>query len=46
MGDERAVEQEAERLIAGFDGAAAFLARNLTTGAAISYRPDAVMPTA
>ncbi len=46
MHDERAVEQEAGRLIAGFDGAAAFLARNLTTDATIGYRSDAVMPTA
>ncbi len=46
MSDERAVEQEAERLIAGFDGEAAFLARNLATGAEIGYRSDAVMPTA
>lgn len=46
MGDERAVGQEAERLIAGFDGAAAFLARNLTTGATIGFQSDAVMPTA
>lgn len=43
---ERSIEQEAERLIAEFDGDAAFLARNLTTGAEIGSRPDAVMPTA
>jgi len=46
MRDERAVEQEAERLIAGFEGEAAFLARNLATGAEIGHRPGAVMPTA
>lgn len=46
MSNERAVEQAAERLIVGFDGEAAFLARNLTTGAEIGYRPEAVMPTA
>jgi beta-lactamase class A len=46
MRDERSVEQEAEGLIAGFGGEAAFLARNLTTDAEIGYRPDAVMPTA
>ncbi|GEM_PF-731478 len=46
MSDERAVEQAAERLIADFDGAAAFLACNLTTGAKIGYRADTVMPTA
>ncbi|MDQ6832622.1 MAG: class A beta-lactamase-related serine hydrolase [Chloroflexota bacterium] len=46
MSDERAVEQVAERLIADFSGEAAFVARNLATGAAIGYRPDAVMPTA
>ncbi|HEY8293364.1 MAG TPA: serine hydrolase, partial [Thermomicrobiales bacterium] len=46
MSDEHNVEQEAKRLIAGFDGEAAFLARNLTTGAELGYRPDAVMPTA
>ena len=46
MRAERTVEQEAERLIADFSGEAAFVARNLATGAAIGYRPDAVMPTA
>jgi beta-lactamase class A len=46
MSDAPAVEQEAERLIAGFDGEAAFFARNLRTGAALGYRPGAVMPTA
>jgi beta-lactamase class A len=46
MSDERAVEQAAERLIADFDGEAAFLARNLTTVTEIGYRPEAVMPTA
>ena len=46
MSEERAVEQAAERLIADFDGEAAFLARNVTTGAAIGYRPEAVMLTA
>ncbi|MGI8687178.1 MAG: serine hydrolase [Thermomicrobiales bacterium] len=46
MSDEQTVEQTAERLIADFSGEAAFLARNLVTGAEIGYRPDAVMPTA
>src|SRR4051812_4368374 len=46
MDDERVVEQEAEGLIAEFSGEAAFLARNLTTGAEIGVRPDAIMPTA
>ncbi len=46
MGNKYVVEQAAERLIAEFSGEAAFLARNLTTGAEIGYRPDAVMPTA
>lgn len=46
MSDEQAIEQAAERLIADFSGAAAFLARNLVTDAEIGYRPDAVMPTA
>lgn len=44
--DERAVEREAARRIAAFDGEAAFLARNLATGAEIGYEPDKVMPTA
>ncbi|MHB8647607.1 MAG: hypothetical protein ACYDAR_17640 [Thermomicrobiales bacterium] len=39
------VEKMAGQLIADFDGAAAFLARNLTTGAEIGERPDVVMPT-
>jgi len=46
MGNEHSVESAAERLIADFSGEAAFLARNLRTGAEIGYRPDAVMPTA
>jgi len=46
MSDERAVEQAAERLITDFSGEAAFVARNLATGAVIGYRPDVVMPTA
>ncbi len=46
MSDERSVERAAERLVADFDGEAAFLAHNLTTGATIGHRPDAVMPTA
>ena len=46
MSDERAVEQAAERLITDFSGEAAFVARNLVTGAVIGYRPDVVMPTA
>ncbi len=46
MTDERAVEQAAGGLIADFSGEAAFLAHNLTTGATIGHRPDAVMPTA
>jgi beta-lactamase class A len=40
------VEAAARELIAGFSGAAAWFARNLTTGAEVGYRPDAVMPTA
>jgi beta-lactamase class A len=43
---ERAVEAGAARLIAAFEGEAAFFARNLTTGAEIGYRPDRVGPTA
>lgn len=46
MSDDRAVEQAAERLITDFSGEAAFVARNLATGAVIGYRPDVVMPTA
>jgi len=46
MGDEQAVEQTAERLIAEFSGEAALLARNLTTGEEIGVRPYANMPTA
>jgi beta-lactamase class A len=40
------VQQDAEQIINEFDGEAAFLARNLTTGDEIGYRADAVMPTA
>jgi beta-lactamase class A len=43
---EQTVEAETARLITDFAGEAAFLARNLTTGAEIGHRPDAVMPTA
>jgi beta-lactamase class A len=43
---EQTAEAEAERLITDFVGDAAFLARNLTTGAEIGHRADAVMPTA
>ena len=43
-------EQQSKRkqsgCIADFSGDAAFLAHNLTTGAEIGHRPDAVMPTA
>lgn len=46
MDPEQIVEADAERLIADFVGEAAFLARNLTTGAEISYRANMVMPTA
>jgi beta-lactamase class A len=35
-----------QELVAAFDGEVAFLARNLTTGEELSYRPDAIMPTA
>jgi beta-lactamase class A len=40
------VGQEILDLIGGFDGEAAFLARNLVTGEEIGYREDAVLPTA
>ncbi len=43
---ERLVEAEAGRLIAAFDGEAAFLARNLTTGATIGYGAGRALPTA
>ncbi len=43
---EQSAERAARELIAEFDGEAAFLARNLATGAEIGYRPDRVMPTA
>ena len=46
MAGERLVEREAARLIAAFDGEAAFLAHHLTTGAEIGHQPDRVMPTA
>ncbi len=36
----------AEELISSFSGDAAFMARNLTTGAEIAHLPDRVMPTA
>lgn len=38
--------QTARELCEAFDGEAAFMARNLTTGEEISWRPDRVMPTA
>jgi beta-lactamase class A len=38
--------QTALELTGSFSGEAAFMARNLTTGEEISYRPDRVMPTA
>jgi beta-lactamase class A len=40
------VDALAAELITAFSGQAAFLARNLTTGAEFSHRPDVVMPTA
>jgi beta-lactamase class A len=43
---EQRAEADARALIAQFDGEAAFLARNLATGAEIGYRADRVMPTA
>lgn len=46
MHGEQAAEQAAAGLVAEFSGEAAFLARNLATGAEIGHRPDAVMPTA
>jgi beta-lactamase class A len=42
----RVVGEELDGLVAAFDGEAAFLARNLTTGEEVSHRPDRVMPTA
>lgn len=38
--------EQARELIDGFEGEAAFLARNLGTGEEIGYRPERVMPTA
>jgi beta-lactamase class A len=46
MDPEQRVAAEAERLITDFAGDAAFLAHNLTSGAEIGHRADAVMPTA
>jgi beta-lactamase class A len=40
------VEAHASELITSFSGLAAYFARNLTTGAEFSHRPDVVMPTA
>lgn len=40
------VDEGVRELLDGFDGEAAFLARNLATGEEIGYRPDRVMPTA
>lgn len=44
--NEETATAAARELIAAFDGDAAFLARNLATGAEIGYRADRVMPTA
>jgi beta-lactamase class A len=41
-----AVQHDIDRLIAQFDGDAAFFARNVATGEELGYRADAVMPTA
>jgi beta-lactamase class A len=40
------MEQEIQGLIDAFDGEAAYLARNLRTGAEVGYHADVVMPTA
>lgn len=46
MTERSAIEQAVHRLVAEFDGDAAFLARNLDTGEEIGHRPERVMPTA
>jgi beta-lactamase class A len=44
--NEQRVAAAAQELIADFEGEAAFLARNLVTGAEIGHRTERIMPTA